>query len=29
MEEGILAGDIAWHALPFTTHSELMDPTVV
>ena len=25
MENGILAGDIAWHALPFTTHSELMD----
>ena len=25
MEEGILAGDIAWHALPFTTHTELMD----
>ena len=25
MEEGILAGDIAWHALPLTTHTELMD----
>jgi hypothetical protein len=25
MEEGILHGDIAWHALPFTTHTELMD----
>ena len=25
MEEAILAGDIAWHALAFTTHSELMD----
>ncbi len=25
MEDGILAGDIAWHALPFTTHTELMD----
>ncbi|MFW5803330.1 MAG: DUF5054 domain-containing protein, partial [Verrucomicrobiota bacterium] len=24
MEEAIMAGDIAWHALPFTTHSELM-----
>ncbi len=23
--EGIDAGDIAWHALPFTTHSEIMD----
>lgn len=26
MEAAIAAGDIAWHALPFTTHSELMDP---
>ena len=25
MEQAILAGDISWHALPFTTHSELMD----
>ena len=25
MENAILHGDIAWHALPFTTHSELMD----
>ncbi|HEX9018081.1 MAG TPA: hypothetical protein VF806_02780, partial [Anaerolineaceae bacterium] len=25
MEAAIAAGDIAWHALPFTTHSELMD----
>ncbi len=25
MEEAIVAGDISWHALPFTTHSELMD----
>ena len=25
MEEGIPAGDIGWHGLPFTTHSELMD----
>ena len=25
MEEAILAGDIAWHGLPFTTHTELMD----
>lgn len=25
LEEGIVAGDIRWHALPFTTHSELMD----
>ena len=25
MEEAITAGDICWHALPFTTHSELMD----
>lgn len=26
MEDAIAAGDIAWHGLPFTTHSELMDP---
>ncbi len=26
MEEAILAGDLLWHALPFTTHTELMDP---
>jgi len=26
MEQAIQAGDIAWHALPFTTHSENMDP---
>lgn len=25
MEEAILAGDILWHALPFTLHSEVMD----
>lgn len=25
MEAAIAAGDIAWHALPFTTHTELMD----
>lgn len=25
MEQAILQGDIAWHGLPFTTHSELMD----
>jgi hypothetical protein len=25
MEDAIAAGEIAWHALPFTTHSELMD----
>ncbi|PKO15839.1 MAG: hypothetical protein CVU39_09965 [Chloroflexi bacterium HGW-Chloroflexi-10] len=25
MEEAIVAGDLAWHALPFTTHTELMD----
>ncbi|HWQ11547.1 MAG TPA: DUF5054 domain-containing protein [Roseiflexaceae bacterium] len=28
MEEAIAAGDIAWHALPFTTHSELMDESL-
>jgi len=25
MEDAILAGDITWHALPLTTHTELMD----
>lgn len=25
MENAILAGDIAWHWLPFTTYTELMD----
>lgn len=25
MEAGILAGDLKWHGLPFTTHTELMD----
>ncbi len=25
METAILAGNITWHALPFTTHTELMD----
>lgn len=25
MEDAILAGDIVWHGLPFTTHTELMD----
>jgi len=25
IEQAIAAGDIAWHALPFTTHTELMD----
>ncbi|MHC4887054.1 MAG: DUF5054 domain-containing protein, partial [Planctomycetota bacterium] len=25
MEEAIGAGDLVWHALPFTTHTELMD----
>jgi hypothetical protein len=28
LEGAIEAGDIVWHALPFTTHSELMDPTL-
>ncbi len=28
MEAAIGAGDIAWHALPFTTHSELMDESL-
>ncbi len=28
MEQAIAAGDIAWHGLPFTTHTELMDPSL-
>jgi hypothetical protein len=28
MEQAIAAGDIVWHALPFTTHTELMDESL-
>ncbi|MDD5350555.1 MAG: DUF5054 domain-containing protein [Chthoniobacteraceae bacterium] len=28
MEEAIEAGDFHWHALPFTMHSELLDPAL-
>lgn len=28
MEHAIAAGDIVWHALPFTTHTELMDESL-
>lgn len=28
MEEAIVAGDIAWHGLPFTSYSELMDASL-
>ena len=28
MEKAIADGDIAWHGLPFTTHTELMDQTM-
>lgn len=28
LEAAIAAGDIAWHALPFTTHTELLDPSL-
>ena len=28
MEDAIAAGDIVWHALPFTTHTELMDESL-
>src|SRR5664279_292102 len=28
MEDAISAGDIVWHALPFTTHSELIDESL-
>ena len=26
LERAIVAGDITWHGLPFTLHSELLDP---
>ena len=29
MERAIAAGDISWHGLPFTTHTELMDADLV
>lgn len=29
LEEGIASGWLAWHALPFTTHSELLDEWLV
>lgn len=28
-EAAIAAGDLAWHALPFTTHTELCDPDLI
>lgn len=28
MEQAIVGGDIVWHALPFTTHTELMDESL-
>ena len=28
MEDAIAAGDIRWHALPFTTHTELLDESL-
>lgn len=28
MAEAIQAGDIVWHGLPFTTHTELIDPSL-
>jgi len=29
MEEAIVSGDIAWHAIPFTWQTELMDPALI
>ncbi len=29
LEEGIAAGDVRWHALPFTMHTELLDVDLV
>src|SRR6266487_7037264 len=28
LEQAIHDGDITWHALPFTTHTELLDPAL-
>lgn len=28
LEEAIRAGDVCWHGLPFSTHSELLDPSL-
>ncbi len=29
MEQALLSGDIAWHAIPFTWQTELMDPSLI
>lgn len=29
VEQGFAAGDLAWHALPFTTHTELLDESLI
>ncbi len=29
MEQAVAAGDIAWHAIPFTWQTELMDPSLI
>jgi hypothetical protein len=29
LEEAILAGDVAWHAMPFTAHTEAFDPSLL
>jgi Domain of unknown function (DUF5054) len=29
MEQALLAGDIAWHAIPFTWQTEFMDPSLI
>src|ERR1700691_1228962 len=29
MEQAILSGDVAWHALPFTWQTELLDPSLI
>ena len=29
MEEAIAAGDVVWHGLPFTTHTELLSPPML
>jgi|GEM_PF-6949814 len=29
VEQGFAAGDLSWHALPFTTHTELLDESLI
>ena len=29
MEDALTSGDLAWHALPFTWQTELLDPSAI